>query len=116
MVHNPSEAKNHLATLALLVSEEMLAQTFFLKPCQIFCQSIISKEKVMLRYLLYILRWVVLAIPGALLFNKVKQIFGIEDVYVAMMMSQAMMGAMVYFIDTLIFASGRVPIPFEVRR
>ena len=33
-----------------------------------------------------------------------------------MMMSQAMMGAMVYFIDRLIFASGRVPIPFEVRR
>jgi hypothetical protein len=70
----------------------------------------------MLKYLLYILRWVVLAIPGALFFNKVKQIFGIEDVYVAMMMSQAMMGAMVYFIDRLIFASGRVPIPFEVRR
>lgn len=70
----------------------------------------------MLKYLLYVLRWVVLAIPGALFFNKVKQIFGIDDVYLAMMVSQAMMGAMVYFIDRLIFTSGVVPIPFEVRR
>ena len=33
-----------------------------------------------------------------------------------MMISQAMMGAMVNFIDRLIFISGVVPIPFEVRR
>jgi hypothetical protein len=61
------------------------------------------------KYLLYVLRWVVLAIPGALFFNKVKQTFGIQDVYVAMMISQAMMGAMVYFVDRLIFTSGKVP-------
>jgi hypothetical protein len=76
----------------------------------------VSKEGTVFKYLLYVLRWVVLAIPGALFFNRVKQIFGIEDVYLAMMISQAMMGAMVYFIDRLIFASGRVPIPFEVKR
>jgi hypothetical protein len=40
----------------------------------------VSKEEAVLKYLLYILRWVVLAIPGALFFNKVKQVFGIEDV------------------------------------
>jgi hypothetical protein len=76
----------------------------------------VSEEGAMFKYLLYVLRWVVLAIPGALFFNRVKQVFGIEDVYLAMMISQAIMGAMVYFIDRLIFASGRVPIPFEVRR
>ena len=70
----------------------------------------------MLKYLLYVLRWVVLAIPGALFFNRVKQVLGIEDVYVAMMISQAIMGAMVYFVDRLIFTSGRVPIPWEVGR
>jgi flavoprotein len=70
----------------------------------------------MSQYLLYVLRWVVLAIPGAAFFNGVKQLFGIADVYVAMIISQAMMGAMVYFVDRLIFASGRIPIPFEVRQ
>jgi hypothetical protein len=67
------------------------------------------------KYLLYVLRWTVLAVPGALFFNKVRQIFGIEDVYLAMVVSQAMMGAMVYFVDRLIFTSGKVPIPWETR-
>ncbi len=70
----------------------------------------------MLKYLLYVMRWVVLAIPGALFFNRVKQVLGIENAYVAMMISQALMGAMVYFVDRLIFGSGRVPIPWEVKR
>ena len=69
----------------------------------------------MVKYLLYILRWIVLAVPGALFFNKVRQVFGIEDVYVAMVVSQAVMGAMVYFVDKLIFTSGKVPIPWEVK-
>ena len=69
----------------------------------------------MVKYLLYVLRWVVLAVPGALFFNQVKQVFGIEDVYVAMVISQAVMGAMVYFLDRLIFMSGRLPVPWEVR-
>jgi hypothetical protein len=50
-----------------------------------------------------------------LFFNKVKQTFGIEDVSVAMMMSQAMIGAIVYFIDRLFSASGSAHIPFEIR-
>lgn len=69
----------------------------------------------MVKYVLYILRWTVLAIPGALFFNKVKEIFGIENVYLAMIISQAMMGAMVYFVDRLIFTSGAVPIPWEIK-
>jgi len=69
----------------------------------------------MVKYILYILRWTVLAIPGALFFNKVKEIFGIENVYLAMIISQAVMGAMVYFVDKLIFTSGAVPIPWEIK-
>jgi hypothetical protein len=70
----------------------------------------------MVKYILYILRWTVLAIPGALFFNKVKEIFGVENVYLAMIISQAMMGAMVYFVDKLIFTSGAVPIPVREMR
>ncbi|HEY3276576.1 MAG TPA: hypothetical protein VGJ94_08140 [Syntrophorhabdaceae bacterium] len=69
----------------------------------------------MAKYLLYVLRWTVLAVPGALFFNKVREIFGIEDVYLAMVVSQALMGAMVYFIDRLIFSSGVLPVPWEVK-
>lgn len=69
----------------------------------------------MVKYALYVLRWVVLAIPGALFFNKVRQIFGINDVYAAMIISQALMGAIVYFIDRLIFTSGAVPVPWEIK-
>ncbi|OPY77083.1 MAG: hypothetical protein A4E65_02918 [Syntrophorhabdus sp. PtaU1.Bin153] len=69
----------------------------------------------MVKYALYVLRWVVLAVPGALFFNKVREIFGINDVYVAMIISQAIMGGMVYFLDRLIFTSGAVPIPWEIR-
>ena len=69
----------------------------------------------MVKYVLYVLRWTVLAIPGALFFNKVREIFGIENVYLAMIVSQAMMGAMVYFVDRLIFTTGAVPIPWEIK-
>ncbi len=69
----------------------------------------------MVKYILYILRWTVLAIPGALFFNKVREIFGIENVYLAMIISQAMMGAMVYFVDKLIFTSGAVAIPWDIK-
>ena len=69
----------------------------------------------MIKYLLYVLRWTVLAIPGALFFNKVRELLGIENVYVAMIISQAVMGAMVYFVDRLIFTSGAVPIPWEIK-
>lgn len=69
----------------------------------------------MVKYLLYVLRWVVLAVPGALFFNKVREFFGIENVYAAMLISQAVMGAMVYFLDKLIFSSGAIPIPWEIK-
>lgn len=69
----------------------------------------------MIKYILYVLRWTVLAIPGALFFNKVREFLGIENVYLAMIISQALMGAMVYFVDRLIFTSGAVPVPWEIK-
>ncbi len=69
----------------------------------------------MLKYLLYVLRWIILAIPGALFFNKAKEILGIENVYLVMVISQAVMGAMVYFLDRLIFKSGVISIPWEIK-
>ena len=69
----------------------------------------------MAKYFLYVGRWVVLAIPGALFFNKAREILGIENVYAVMVISQAVMGAMVYFLDRLIFTSGAVPIPWEIK-
>jgi len=67
----------------------------------------------LVKYLLYVLRWIVLAVPGALFFNKAKEILGIENVYVVMVISQAVMGAMVYFLDKLIFTSGAISIPWQ---
>ena len=69
----------------------------------------------MIKYTLYVLRWTVLAIPGALFFNKVRELLDIDNVYVAMVISQAMMGAMVYFLDRLIFTSGALPVPWEIK-
>lgn len=69
----------------------------------------------MVKYLLYVLRWIVLAIPGALFFNQVKEIFSIQNVYLAMLVSQAILGAMVYFLDRLIFTTGAISIPWEIR-
>jgi len=69
----------------------------------------------MVKYFLYVIRWVALAVPGALFFNKVREFFGIESVYLAMVISQALMGGMVYFLDRLIFSSGVVPVPWEIR-
>ena len=70
----------------------------------------------MIKYLLYVLRWVVLAVPGALFFNQVRALMGIENVYLVMIISQAVMGAMVYFLDKLIFSSGVLPIPWETKQ
>lgn len=69
----------------------------------------------MIKYLLYVLRWIVLAVPGALFFNKAKEILGIDNVYVVMVISQGIMGAMVYFLDRIIFTSGAVEIPWEIK-
>ncbi len=75
----------------------------------------VCKEGTMVKYLLYVLRWVVLAVPGALFFSKAKELLGIENVYIVMVISQAVMGAMVYFLDRLIFTSGAIPIPWEIK-
>ena len=69
----------------------------------------------MVKYLLYVLRWIVLAIPGALFFNKAKELLGLENVYIVMIISQAVMGAMVYFLDRLIFTSRVISIPWEIK-
>jgi hypothetical protein len=64
----------------------------------------------MTKYLLYVLRWIVLAVPGALFFNKAKELLGLENVYMVMIISQSVMSAMVYFLDRMIFTSGVIPI------
>jgi hypothetical protein len=69
----------------------------------------------MAKYLLYVLRWIVLAVPGALFFNKARELLGVENVYVVMIISQGVMGAMVYFLDRLIFTSDIIPIPWEIK-
>jgi len=56
------------------------------------------------RYILYVLRWMVLAIPGAWFLVQVQGV--IEDVYIAMIVSQGVLGAVVYFIDRWIFLRG----------
>jgi hypothetical protein len=76
---------------------------------------LVCREETMVKYLLYVLRWVVLAIPGALFFNKAKELLGIDNVYMVMIISQGVMGAMVYFLDRLIFTSGAIPIPWEIK-
>jgi hypothetical protein len=75
----------------------------------------LREEEIMTKYLLYVLRWTVLAVPGALFFNKAKELLGLENVYIVMIISQAVMGAMVYFLDRMIFTSGVIPIPWETK-
>ncbi len=48
------------------------------------------------KYFLYVTRWVVLAIPGALLLDVVNQYM---NVYPAMILTQAFLGAIVFWID-----------------
>lgn len=54
-----------------------------------------------LSYVLYVLRWMVLAIPGAWFLVQVQCV--IENTYLAMVISQGLLGAVVYFIDRWIF-------------
>ncbi len=69
----------------------------------------------LIRYFLYVLRWVVLAVPGALFFNEVRDLFNIENVYLVMVISQAVMGAGVFFIDRFIFTSRSIDVQWEVK-
>lgn len=52
-------------------------------------------------YVLYVLRWMALAVPGAWFLVQVQNV--IENTYLAMVISQGLLGAGVYFIDRWIF-------------
>lgn len=52
-------------------------------------------------HLIYITRWIVLAIPGAMLLQMVRQV--IPDITFAMLISQGILGAAVFFVDRWIF-------------
>jgi hypothetical protein len=54
----------------------------------------------MIRYILYILRWVILAYPGHFVLQFVLQYL---DPLPAMLISQGALGAMVFWIDKKIF-------------
>lgn len=55
------------------------------------------------KYILYILRWMVLAVPGAWFLMQAENI--IPNVYLAMVISQGMLGAAVYFVDRWILTN-----------
>jgi hypothetical protein len=48
-------------------------------------------------HILYVLRWAALAIPGAWLLQQARK--RIRNYYVAMMLSQAALGWVVYYLD-----------------
>lgn len=52
-------------------------------------------------HLIYITRWIVLAIPGAMLLQMIRQV--IPDITFAMLISQGILGAVVFFVDRWIF-------------
>ena len=58
-----------------------------------------------MRYALYVLRWAVLAIPGAWFLIQVQAV--IQNTYIAMLTSQAILGAIIYFVDKQIFTGVR---------
>ncbi len=51
---------------------------------------------------IYTFRWIALAIPGAWFLLQVQK--RIKNTYVAMVVSQGMLGAAVFFLDRLIFS------------
>ena len=55
----------------------------------------------MKRYILYLMRWGILAIPGAYFLQLVQQV--IPGLYLPMILSQVLTGAWVFFIDRWIF-------------
>ena len=57
-------------------------------------------------HLVYIARWVVLAVPGAWVLQAVRRILvrrGKDSLVVAMLISQGILGMIVFFVDRLIF-------------
>ncbi len=61
-----------------------------------------SNDYSLLKHNLYILRWIVLAIPGAWVLIQTKKF--IKNTYLAMVISQALLGAVVFFVDKFIFS------------
>ena len=61
-------------------------------------------------YALYVLRWIVCAVPGAFFLNLVKNWFSwlhlsqTTELYAAMVVSQAALGAVIFFIDRKILS------------
>jgi hypothetical protein len=53
------------------------------------------------QYLIYDLRWILLAIPGSWLYNYILN--KVKSPMKAMVISQALMGLIVFWIDLLIF-------------
>lgn len=58
-------------------------------------------------HVIYVFRWVVLAAPGAILLQKTRKLLarttGKDNITIAMLISQGVLGLLVYFIDRLIF-------------
>jgi hypothetical protein len=54
-----------------------------------------------LQHAVYVLRWIVLAVPGAWVLVQVQR--RVRGTYAAMIVSQGVLGAAVFFIDRLIF-------------
>jgi hypothetical protein len=55
------------------------------------------------QYLIYVVRWLILAIPGAWLLQFINQFI---PTFYAMLVSQTLLGMTVYFIDKRIFGIG----------
>lgn len=58
-------------------------------------------EHDVLQHGIYILRWIILAIPGAWFLVQVQK--RIKGTYAAMIVSQGILGAIVYWVDRWIF-------------
>lgn len=64
----------------------------------------LKESKYLLQYIIYILRWIVFAIPGAWFLIQVQKIF--PEPYTSMIISQGILGALIFFIDKQIFLKG----------
>jgi len=56
------------------------------------------------RHFLYVLRWAVLAVPGAMLLDMTLKRFPKGNIYLIMVLTQVLLGALIFFIDSLIFS------------
>jgi len=56
------------------------------------------------KHLLYVLRWAVLAVPGAMLLDITLKRFPEGNIYLVMIFTQTILGAIVFFVDSLIFS------------